>query len=49
MKLKLDFEGLAEDFFEETHLLGIVSPIRDYQFCWFLNHLFRYDFPPERS
>ena len=44
MKLKLDFEDLAEDFFDETHLLGIVAPIRDYQFCWFLNHRFRFDF-----
>jgi hypothetical protein len=44
VKLKLDFEDLADDFFEETHLLGIVAPIRDYQFCWFLNHRFRYDF-----
>ncbi len=44
MKLKLEFDDLAEEFFEETHLLGLVAPIRDYQFCWQLNHLLRFDF-----
>ena len=44
MKLKLDFEDLADDFFEETQLLGIIAPIKDYQFCWFLNNLLRFDF-----
>ncbi|MBC7850299.1 MAG: IPExxxVDY family protein [Chitinophagaceae bacterium] len=44
MKLKLDLDDLADDFFEETHLLGIVSPIKDYQFCWHINHSLRFDF-----
>lgn len=44
MKLKLDFDDLADDFFEETQLLGIVAPIKDYQFCWFLNNILRVDF-----
>ncbi len=44
MKLKLDFDDLAEEFFEDTILLGLVAPIKDYQFCWHLNHLLRYDF-----
>ena len=37
MKLKLDIDELAEEFFHETRLVGIVAPIKDYQFCWHLN------------
>jgi len=44
VKLKLDFDDLADDFFEQTQLLGIVAPIKDYQFCWFLNNRLRFDF-----
>jgi hypothetical protein len=44
LKLKLDFDDLADDFFEETHLLGIVAPVRDYQFCWSLNNVLRFNF-----
>ena len=44
MKLKLDIQELAEDFFEDTRLLGIVAPIKDYQLCWLLNQIFRFKF-----
>ncbi|HMC87204.1 MAG TPA: IPExxxVDY family protein [Chitinophagaceae bacterium] len=44
MKLKLDMEEMAEAFFEDTRLLGIVAPIKDYQFCWQLNRLFHFNF-----
>lgn len=44
MKLKLDFEDLADDFFADTRLMGIVAPLKDYQFCWHLNQLLRFDF-----
>ena len=44
MKFKLDIEGMEEDFFEDTRLLGIVAPVKDYQFCWQLNQLFRFHF-----
>src|SRR5688572_4501761 len=44
MKLKLDFDELAGDFFEDTRLLGIVAPVKDYQLCWHLNQLLRVDF-----
>jgi hypothetical protein len=37
MKLKIDNELLAEEFFENTHLLGIVAPVKGYQFVWHLN------------
>ena len=44
MKLKLDMEEMAGEFFQDTRLLGIVSPIKDYQLCWLLNQLFRFNF-----
>jgi hypothetical protein len=37
MKLKIDNELLAEEFFEDVHILGIVAPIKSYQFIWFIN------------
>lgn len=44
MKLKLDFDDLADDFFDNTRLMGIVAPVKNYQFCWQLNQLLRFDF-----
>lgn len=44
MKLILDTKDLTDDFFEETFLLGIMAPIKDYQFCWHLNGLMGMDF-----
>jgi hypothetical protein len=44
MKLKLDLEEMAEDFFEDTRLLGIIAPVKDYQLCWLINQLFRLNF-----
>ena len=44
MKLVLDNKNLAEDFFEDTRLLGIMAPIKDYQLCWHLNNLMGIDF-----
>lgn len=44
MKLKLNMDEMAEDFFEDTRLLGIVASIKSYQFCWQLNNLFRLNF-----
>lgn len=44
MKLMLDSKGLTECFFEETKLLGIMAPIKDYQFCWQINNLTGVDF-----
>ena len=38
MKLLLDNKELTFDFFENTRLLGIMAPIKDYQFCWHLNN-----------
>jgi hypothetical protein len=44
MKLKIDNELLAEEFFEGAHLLGIVAPIKDYQFTWHINQVMGYQF-----
>ena len=44
MKLVLDNKNLAEDFFEDTRLLGIMASIRDYQLCWNLNNMMGMDF-----
>jgi hypothetical protein len=44
MKFKLDTEFMAEDFFEDTYLLGIMAPVKHYQLCWLLNQLFRFNF-----
>jgi hypothetical protein len=44
MKLKLNIDDLTGEFFEGTRLLGVVAPIKDYQFCWQLNNRLRFDF-----
>ena len=44
MKFRLDTENLTDDFFEDARILGIVAPLKDYQFCWQLNNCLRFDF-----
>lgn len=44
MKFKLDMDEMAEDFFEDSRLLGLVAPVKDYQLCWLLNQMFRFKF-----
>jgi hypothetical protein len=44
MKLILDNKNLTEEFFEDTRLLGIMAPIKDYQLCWNLNNSMGMDF-----
>lgn len=36
-KLILDNKELTEGFFDDTRLLGIMAPVKDYQFCWHIN------------
>jgi hypothetical protein len=43
-KLSLNNHELAEEFFEDTRLLGIIAPVKDYQFCWHLNNILGMDF-----
>ena len=44
MKLKLNLDELAHDFFDDALFLGIVAPIKDYQLCWQLNQQLRFNF-----
>jgi hypothetical protein len=44
MKLKLNIEDMTGEFFEDARLMGIVAPVKDYQFCWQLNNRLRFDF-----
>lgn len=44
MKLVLDTRDMMDGFFEETRLLGIMAPMKDYQLCWQLNSLLGIDF-----
>jgi hypothetical protein len=44
MKLKIDNDALAEEFFEDSRLLGIVAPVKDYQFSWQLNQVLGFNF-----
>ena len=44
LKLRIDNEALAEEFFEEAFLLGIVAPVSDYKFCWQINQTLGIDF-----
>ena len=43
-KLLLNTHDLTTEFFEETRLLGIMAPVKDYQFCWHLNSSMGMDF-----
>jgi len=44
MKLTLNVEELTSEFFEDARLLGIVAPVKDYQFCWNVNNKLRFKF-----
>ena len=35
---------MTDEFFQGTRLLGVVAPIKHYQFCWQLNNRLRFDF-----
>ena len=41
-KFKIDNEALAEEFFDGSRLMGIVAPVKDYQFSWQLNQVTGY-------
>ena len=43
-KLSINNQDLADAFFEDTRLLGIMAPMKDYQFCWQLNNMLSIDF-----
>ena len=37
-KLVLDTKELTDAFFEDTRLLGIMTTVKDYRFCWHINN-----------
>ena len=43
-KWTLNTADMQEDFFADAALIGIVSPVPAYQFCWLLNQHFDMDF-----
>ncbi|HRN48103.1 MAG TPA: IPExxxVDY family protein [Niabella sp.] len=43
-KSALDIQKITEEFFEDTKLLGIVTTVKDYRFCWHLNNMLGMDF-----
>lgn len=44
MKLKIDNESIAKEFFENSFLIGIVSPVKDYLFTWHVNQKLGFNF-----
>lgn len=43
-KFILETKDITENFFDGTRLLGIMAPVKDYQFCWQLNNILGVDF-----
>jgi len=43
-KLKLNIDGIEDNFFTGTRLLGIMSQLKNYRFCWQVNAQLKYDF-----
>ena len=44
MKLKINNEQLADDFFDGCRLMGIVASVKPYQFNWQLNQALGFQF-----
>jgi hypothetical protein len=44
MKLKIDNEAIAQEFFSDVILYGIVAPIKDYHLVWHLNQMLNFKF-----
>lgn len=42
--LALSTQDIIEEFFEDTKLLGIVTTVKDYRFCWNLNEMLDLNF-----
>ena len=43
-KLILNIDAIEDDFFTGTRLLGIMSQLKNYRFCWLVNAQLNYDF-----
>ena len=44
LKLELNTQEIIENFFEDSKLLGIVTTVKDYRFCWILNNILDINF-----
>jgi hypothetical protein len=44
MRLRLNIDDMTDDFFEDSRLLGIVAPVKDYQLVLQLNNRLRFAF-----
>src|ERR1700750_671861 len=43
-KLVLNIDAIEDDFFTGSRLLGIMSQLKNYRFCWLVNYQLHYDF-----
>lgn len=43
-KLILNIDNAEDDFFNGVRLLGIMSPLKNYRFCWMVNYQLHYNF-----
>ncbi|WP_068245946.1 IPExxxVDY family protein [Hydrotalea flava] len=44
IKQKLDISQLNHDFFDDTRILGIMAPVKNYYFIWMLNNFLGFNF-----
>jgi hypothetical protein len=44
MKLKISNDDLADSFFEDSHVLGVVSSLKNFQFIWHINQQLGFTF-----
>jgi len=42
--LILNTDGIEDNFFSGVRLLGIMSQLKNYRFCWLVNACLKYDF-----
>ena len=43
-KLVLNIDGIEDNFFSGARLLGIMSQLKNYRFCWLINANLNFDF-----
>lgn len=43
-RFKLVSYKAVDDFFKDSHLMGIISSQKEYQLCWQINRLLRFNF-----
>jgi hypothetical protein len=43
-KLKLNVDTIEDNFFTGSRLLGIMSQLKNYRFCWLINSTLSFDF-----